>query len=268
MPKFTVLEMVQDILSEMNSDEVNSIDDTVESEQVAQMVKTAYYNLITTRNWPHLKKMFQPTDSGTTAKPTHVRVDDSVKEMEWIKYNTRSVNDEKDTYENMRWCEPEEFIERTNNRNSSQDHVSTITDFSGVKILIRNDKAPEYYTSFDDDWLVFDSYDSEVDDTLHSAKFQAYGAIETEFELDDDFIPDMPEEAFTVLLAEAKSMAFLAERQMMNDKAEQHARSGQRWLARKAWRTHGGIKTPNYGRRARGLKGSYNKSPYFDKDSV
>jgi len=38
MAKKTVLDMVQDILSDMESDEVNSISDTTEALQVAQII--------------------------------------------------------------------------------------------------------------------------------------------------------------------------------------------------------------------------------------
>jgi hypothetical protein len=40
MAKMTLLEIVQDILSDMDSDEVNSINDSVESLQLAQMIKS------------------------------------------------------------------------------------------------------------------------------------------------------------------------------------------------------------------------------------
>lgn len=68
MPKYTLLDMTQDILSDMNSDEVNSIADTIESMQVAQIIKSTYYNIIDGRDWPHLYQMFQLTPSGDTAK--------------------------------------------------------------------------------------------------------------------------------------------------------------------------------------------------------
>ena len=42
MAKMTLLAMVQDILNDMDGDEVNSISDTVEAEQVAQIIKTTY----------------------------------------------------------------------------------------------------------------------------------------------------------------------------------------------------------------------------------
>ncbi len=46
--KYTLLEIVQEILSDMDSDEVNSIDDTTESEQVATIVKSTYLSMMLT----------------------------------------------------------------------------------------------------------------------------------------------------------------------------------------------------------------------------
>ena len=46
MAKLTVLEIVQNILSDLNSEEVNSISDTIEADQVAEIVKTTYLDLV------------------------------------------------------------------------------------------------------------------------------------------------------------------------------------------------------------------------------
>ena len=51
----TLLDITQEILSEMDSDDVNSISDTVESEQVANIVITVYRDMMSNRNWPHQK---------------------------------------------------------------------------------------------------------------------------------------------------------------------------------------------------------------------
>ena len=59
MAKMTLLEMTQDILSDMDSDEVNSIATTSESLQIAQIIKTAYYNIIDGRDFPFLYEMFR-----------------------------------------------------------------------------------------------------------------------------------------------------------------------------------------------------------------
>lgn len=64
----------------------------------------------------------------------------------------------------------------------------------------------------------------------------------------DDYIPDLPSEAFSALIEESKSTAFLTLKQMANEKAEQKARRQQRWLSQKSWQAKGGVRYENYGR--------------------
>ena len=57
--KYTLLEMTQDILSNMSSDEVNSISDTTESLQVATIIKQKYFDLISRVNRPEHDQLIQ-----------------------------------------------------------------------------------------------------------------------------------------------------------------------------------------------------------------
>ena len=45
MPKLTVLDMTQKILSSMDSDDVNSISDTEESLQVVDIIEDTYHDM-------------------------------------------------------------------------------------------------------------------------------------------------------------------------------------------------------------------------------
>ena len=260
--KMTLLEIVQDILNDLDSDNVNSIGDTVESEQVAQIVKSTYFAIISNRNWPHTAKTISLTASGNPAYPTHMKLDDKVKELLFINYNKAKVNDTRRLYDAVRWREPDEFLRITNNRNSDQDVIDIIQDYTGVELLIRNDQPPSYCTSFDDNYIVFDSYDKAVDDTLQESKVQAQGYVYPTWEMLDEFIPALPDEAFTLLLEEAKSRASLKLKQTQDIKAEQEAGRQNRWLSRKDWRVHGGIQYPDYGRRNR----KYHRDPTFRTD--
>lgn len=260
MAKLSLLEMVVDILNDMDSDEVNSIEDTIESIQVAQILKTTYFNMLGTRNWPHLRQLLTFSNSGTTDRPTHLRVKDDVKELDFVNYNKQKQDETRRRYTCIKYLEPDEFLRMTNQRNNENDNVDVVVDNTGIELLIYNDRYPDYYTSFDDQWLVFDSYDSAIDSTLVAAKVQAQGYVEPTWTLDDSFIPDLPSEAFPALLAEAKSTAFLALKQVANEKAEQQAGRSNRWLSRKAWKVNGGLKYPNYGRRTRGTD-NYTRQP-------
>ena len=249
--KMSLLEIVQDILSDLDADEVNSISDTVESTQVAQIVKTCYFEMLTNRNWPHTRKLTQLESIGDTLKPNYLRLPDSLKELVSIKYDVRKLVGDKIQMTDLTYKEPDAFLRYVSNRDSSKSNVTTVTDFSGTKLLIVNDTAPTFWTSFDDVYIITDSYNSGLESTLQESKTQCLAYIYPSWTKQDDFIPDLPIDAFSALLEEAKSTAFITLKQMANQKAEQKASRQQRWLSRKAWRAHGGVEYSDFGRKGR-----------------
>lgn len=249
--KKSVLKIVQDILNDMDSDEVNSIDDTIESQQVASILEQTYYEMMGNRNWPHTRKLFQLEPSGDLDKPNYLRLPEGLKELVFFKYEKQKDGDTKTVLQDVKYKEPEDFLNFISSRNSDNDNVTEVIDTGGSKILIYNNAAPQYWTSFDDTYLVCDSYDRSVDDTLRKAKTQALGYIIPQFLKVDDFIPDFPIDAFPAYIEECKSTAFYTLKQTINQKSEQKASRQQRWLARKAWRAHGGVQYQDYGRKSR-----------------
>lgn len=248
--KLTLLDMVQDILSDSDSDLVNSIDDTPESQQVAQIVKTTFMDIISEKNWPHLRQLSQ-LDSASTARPTHCKLPARVKELEEIRYDVADVDDTRKRYKKIDYLYPDEFLDRVNSRNTDNDNVEEVVDNSGVTLAIVDDKAPQFWTSFDDEYIVFDSYDSDVDTFIQNSKTSIIIFREPTWTHNDNFVPDLPSEAFSLLLAESKSRAFLALSQEPNEKAEQQVRRQRMWLSRKAYEAKGGVRYPNYGRRSK-----------------
>jgi hypothetical protein len=249
--KMTLLQIVQDILNDLDSDAVNSIDDTVESTQVAQIVKTSYMEMMGNRNWPHQKKVIQLDSSGTTAKPNYLKLPENLKELSGFKYEGQKFGDTQIRLRDVKYKHPDEFLTYINTRNSNDAAVVEVVDFGGSKLLIRNDTAPQYWTSFDDVYLVTDSYDVGVDATLQTSKSQCIAYVIPAWSAVDDFVPDLPIDAFPALLEESKSTAFFVLKQMTNSKAEQKATRQNRWLSRKAWRAHGGVRYSDFGRKSR-----------------
>ncbi|MNF24050.1 hypothetical protein D3C84_46380 [compost metagenome] len=260
--KKTLLELTQDILNDMDSDEVNSIDDTVESSQVAQIVRSTYEAMMSNRNWPHQKRLLTLTPSGDSSLPTHVTMQEEVKEMVSVRYNTAKATETRLFYKPVLYLDPDNFLRYTNSRNTDDSNIDVIYDSIDVPLLIRNDQAPRYFTSFNDNTLVFDAYDKSVDDTIQASKIQATGYIMLEWSHVDDFIPNLPAEAFTALLEEAKSRCFVKLKQQTDPTAATEARRQQAWLSRKAWRAAGGVKFNSYGRgRVKDMR-----DPTFERD--
>lgn len=250
MAKKTLLDIVQDILSDMDSDEVNSINDTVESLQVARVVRSTFDNVITGREYPHKNTLLKLQASLDVTKPTHMKLPENVIELLSLNYNKKKLADTKEKYSKVTYVSPDEFILKTNYRDSSADNVLVVEE-ADVDLFILTDTAPSFFTSFDDEWLVFDSYDSLVDSTLQESKTQCFGKVQPEFLMEDDFIPDLPIQLFPYFINEAKSTAFLVVKQMPNQKAEQHSVSQRRRMSQDAWRLTKGIQRPDYGRKSK-----------------
>ena len=249
MAKMTLLDMVQDILSDMDDDEVNDISDTPSSLQVAQIIRSSFYDILDSKtSWPHLQTLMSLDSSADIEKPTHMRLPENIKELEFIKYNKRKLGDTKNLYQDLKYCYPDEFLERTNNYNTDESNVIQVTDYSGVNIAIKTDQAPTYWTSFDDNWIVCNSYDSAVDSTLQNEKTQCVATRSPAWVVSNTAVPDLPDEAFSRLLAEAKAACFIRLKQMSDPKAEQQAVRQRNAMSRRSWQAAGGIRMPNYGR--------------------
>lgn len=246
--KRTLLDMVQTILSSLDSDEVNSIDDTIEATQVALIIKNCYLNMASNRNWSQQKRLIQFEHSGTTDRPTHIKAPEGLKELHSFRYNVSTDNGTE--YREVKYREPDDFLRINAHRNEASDNTRVITDFGGTPLIVITNRGPLYWTTFDDQYIVCDAYDKTVDDALKASKTQLHATMFPTFSMVDDYVPEMPVEAFQALISEAKSVAFVELKQVANEKAESEARRQQSWLARKEWQLKGGVRFPNYGRKS------------------
>lgn len=247
----TLLAIVQEMLNDLNGDEVNSIDDTIEATQMANIVASVYRSMMANRDWPHTRQLLQLIASGTSARPTHMTFNEDVKRVESIHYDKIKSGETRKKYTAIHYKEPDEFLRYVNGRDSTATDITTVTDPTGVELLIKNDLAPTYYTSFDDETIVFDSHDSVVDSTLIQTKTQAIAYVIPAFTLSDTFVPDLPAEAFPKLVEESKSRASIKLRQVVDGSATSESQKQDRWLSQKAWAVAGGVKFPNFGRKVR-----------------
>lgn len=260
--KRTLLDLTQTILSDIDGDEINSIADTFESDQVARMVKESFLAMSSNRNWPSHKRVLQVPSLGDVDKPTHLKVPDDVKELKSLNYNKVRDGETRLRYEPVHYKDNDTFLRKVNRENSDADNIQIVIDPSGVQLLIRNDVPPSIYTSFDDETIVFDTFDNSVDSAIQESKTQAIAYFMPQWLHTDNYEIDLPTDAFAALLNEALSRASLRLRQEGDQKAEQETTRQQRFMSRKSWKVNGGIKYPDYGRRGR----KQHRNPYLDKN--
>ena len=241
--KRTLLEIVQSILNDMDSEAVNSISDTVEASQIASVVEDTYYNIIAARDIPEHKQLLALTSLSSTARPTHFQYPNNTKEIEKLFYN---VGTSGDSWKEIRFVEPLDFLNRMD---STASGVTVVTDVAGATPLyIRNDRMPSYYTTFDDEHIVFDAVDTSVETILQGSKTRAYGTVYPTFSQTDSFQPDLDDTMLPYLLAESKSVCFSLFKSVSDPKVEQSARRLKSYVQNDSYRTKRENKRPNYGR--------------------
>ena len=248
MPKLTLLDMVQDILSDMNSSPVNSVSDTTEALQVAQIIKTTFFEIVNSRLWPSHSKITPITTAADSENPTKFVVSETFMKLNWLKYNTSKVVGETE-YKDLTYLKPKEFLDIVSERNSSDETIKTVSINTSVNLLIKNDVMPTYWTSFDGESGYLDSYDSTVDSTIQQSKLIGEAIIEPSFTIADSFKPDLPSKAFPYLLAESKSTCFEKIKQAPSQKEEQRSRRQRTWLAREKRVVEQGVKYVSWGRK-------------------
>lgn len=234
-----LLRMTQLILSSMDSDEVNSIGDTVEAQQVVDIIESTYYDLTAQIDFPDNWDFFELDPSLDPTKPTLLRLPDNVAKLEWLKYNTSDdVNVRK--YTTMQPLEREYFFDRMDSLNQTDTRVFRYDYKVGdMTFDVRgyNDSDPVYYTVTNDRTVIFDNYQSSRENTIVSNKTQAYGMLIPTFVREDGYTPDLEPRHFTLLFNEAKATAFNDLKQIQNSKAEQRARRGWTSAHRKSPQT-------------------------------
>lgn len=269
--KMTLLEIVQSILSSMNSDEVNSITDTTESLQVANAVKDTYLSLVGKLALPETKTIIQLTASGDVTKPVLMTLPNNVENLEYLKYN-KVLADGVDRWDYVQYMPLSAFIEQMQMKstitNGTMGSFTYTANGMSMKVYYTNDKNPDWFTSIDDHTLLFDSYFVTVDDTLKNSKSLGYGTYTYAFTLSDSFIPQLDSNQFALLLNDAKVQVFNDLKEQENPTAKKRAKDhlihGQKIKNDMPMSVYGSPydRLPNYGR------GGWNSGPVVTQKAM
>lgn len=359
MATFSLLQMTQNVLARLQSDAVNSINDTPESQLVANIIQQKYYDIAARGMLPEHNSIFQLTASGDPTKPVTMTVPAGITEIQWIKYFDTSIDDSMqqdqfgafshdlnlDIVSSQSWTTTssssltigtgsktfvvasstlpvtpgqgvlatsgtnsmfgtvltysgtnltinvtstigsgtfsswvlttsnsasvagykyvqilpfEEFMDMVNKFNPSDSDVASYTfieNGENFTLYYKTDFQPQYCTVLTNEWVLFDSLDLTQDTTLQSSKTLVFGQLIPPFQMTDNFVPDLDDLQFSLLIAEAVALAFFELKQMPHPKAEQEIK--RHWsLVQKtkaiSQKPHPFDQLPNFGRLATG----------------
>lgn len=254
----TLLKVVQDVLSSIDGDEVNSISETVESDSVTNIVESCFLDIVNTSDRREIKKPFTLTAIGST-KPTLMERPSDIVSVDWIRYDIKDIDDDYPNMRDMAYLSIEEFLSHIYGLPRDLDSsvygsFSLTVDGSNITFYYRKDKQPEYYTTVDDTYIVFDSYDSDVESSLQESKSLCFGKVSLTFSKADSWVIPLDSIGVKHLTESAKARASVELRQTENMKAEKserryHIRS--QFEGRQIGPPDGYAQIKGYGRRTR-----------------
>lgn len=251
----TLLQVVQTYLDSTSGFYVDSIFDTDESQQVANIAERIYYKMI--QEYPNLLfTMKERTLDAVSdlARPNYMLIPSDVQKIQESKvYYNVSKEVGKIQYKEIQYLPPLDFIEYTNRSSSSNTIV--VEGYDENKMVVPNKSFPSYYTSFDNKYAVFDSYHSDYDDTLQASKTRVLVSKEEVFLQQDAFIIPIPnhlsETYMDMVLDECLNLIY----QQPNGMISQRARAARIKLQQDNRTVGQGRSKRKFGRR--GLVGSY-----------
>lgn len=258
----TLLAATQEILSSMDADEINSIDDTIEARQVVDAAAATWRDLQAYLDLPQFEQYFELDPTTDVTKPTLMYLPDAVRRVDWIKYdNSEDLSTGATTVRNFREVKPlmrYEFFDRMNSLDTVDTTIyqySLVIGTGTFDVRGYNNLYPSFYTIINDRTLVFDNYPATVDNTLVSNKTECFGLVVPTFTRADDWVIPLEGNALSLFVNEWKSQAFIELKQVQNAKADERARRALVQLKRTGSRAptkdsplH---QLPNYGRRSR-----------------
>jgi len=195
MALLTLLSVVNSALDQMDGFRVATIDDTIESQQLASIAEKVYNDLHADLSFSSdvTQNIIQLESLADSTKPNYLKLPaDVIHTVD----NKVMYNVTRDTGLDMReidYITPQQFLDEIGQRPSTLPNSQIVTDFSGYRLVVTNNAAPTFYTDFDDEHLVFDSFDSNVDSVLQSSKSGIIATLQGSFTQSDTYVIDFPE---------------------------------------------------------------------------
>ncbi len=246
MAKRTILKLIQDLGAGIGSDEIDTLDETIEASDIMTILEQTYQEVLNRKTWEFMKGHIRQLD----VNATYANVLSIPEDVILIKKIT--YRDATGKFVDVQYLSAEEFMMIVQARNTDNANTEAINNADGVAIHVRTDTAPSYWTSFDEVTVTFDSYDSSV----------AIENLATDSVIISDVMPvtdftdpagvlNIPERMETLVFNEALSTCNYRLRQTADPRTDRIARRQGISLRRNEVKTKTDIKEATYGRNSR-----------------
>ena len=243
----TILTLMQKIADAIDSDEIDSIDETIEATKIMGILEDTYQEVIDRRTWEFIKDRLLPLEARQAGDPINLlRIPEAVSKIDDIKhYNSTTSQPMSLTY-----LEPLPFVNFVMQRNPDRDDVDVILSTDGIALYIANDIPPQYYTSFNETTITFDAYETVkgAGNQVADSVIMAHVLPVVDFTDPTATLP-IPKRMETLILNEAIATANYRLRQTRDPRSERIASRQHKQLKQLETKTSNDRKVRTYGRR-------------------
>ncbi len=221
MTKRTILQLVQDLGAGINSDEIDSLDETIEATDIATILKQTLKEVLDRKTWEFMKDKVRQLDvraDGSTELNT-LLIPDDVTLIKCLRYK-----DDNGKFYEVQYVQACDFIAKVQSRTVGDD-VLAIVNSDGVELNTLTNIVPQYWTSFDEVSITFDAYNANtgtgnlIEDSVIIADVMPV----TDF-TDPEAVLNIPERMETLVFNEALVTCNYRIRQIRDPRADRIAR--------------------------------------------
>jgi hypothetical protein len=190
--KLTLLEIVQDMLVATDSENVSSVGETEDAGMCVNIANREFERLISKFRWRHTREFSKLEVTSYTNVMT-------------LPSNGVALKPDSVYYAGdlVYYMIPEHFLAYTISRLTTESNIEEVNN-----IHIYNDRNPQYYTSFDDFNIVFDSIPAAGGLVKATTDVIIYTAPTSRLTADGEYF-DLPPQAYPALVARCVSKAIL-----------------------------------------------------------
>jgi len=227
MADLTLFNATKNALDAIGGDEIAAITDTPDALQVAEICKDVYEELSTQTDFPHNYTYGALTTVNDADAPTHISLVANVEHVENIRYDITKAADTHTTYRTLEYKDPEAFLDMVLANRDGNTNIAETNGIggNGIYLPLRDDKMPQYWTTFDDSYIVCDSYDVAEDvNGLSGDKVIAKIRTVTDFDsTDGTFVIPIPEYMQPLYKARVRAKTFAYIKQISSPQDEREA---------------------------------------------
>ncbi len=190
--KLTLLEIVQDMLTATDSENVTGVGQTEDAGMCVNIANREFERLISGYRWRHTRTLGK------------LEVTSNLNEMTLP--TTAIALDPNTMYyagDRVYWMDHDRFLAYTITRNTSESNISEVNN-----VHVYTDRNPQYFTSFNDSTIVFDSYPNSSGLLKANTDVMLYDHPTSRLTADGEYF-DLPPQAFPALTQRCIARAIL-----------------------------------------------------------